>query len=142
MINQKLHDAICRKLVDEGKFIEAGWVALRFTLPADAPPIQLEEMRKAFFAGAQHLFAGIMSILEPGAEATAKDLHRMTVIAQELRHFGDDLKRKRPNWKTYEIAEDGKSILCLRCGMRSWYPEDVRQLYCGNCHTFHERSKN
>ena len=41
---------------------------------------------------------------------------------------------------TYRISDDGKSITCLRCGFTSWHPEDVRQLYCGYCHKFHERA--
>jgi hypothetical protein len=40
---------------------------------------------------------------------------------------------------TYRIAADGKSITCLRCGLTSWHSEDVRQVYCGNCHIFHVR---
>jgi ribosomal protein L37E len=41
--------------------------------------------------------------------------------------------------RTYRISGDGKSITCLRCGLTSWHPEDVRQVYCGNCHRFHVR---
>lgn len=43
--------------------------------------------------------------------------------------------------KTYEIVENGKAIKCLRCGKTSWHFEDVRHLYCGMCHQFHERVK-
>ena len=38
---------------------------------------------------------------------------------------------------TYEIAEDGKSILCKECGMRSYNAEDIKEKYCGKCHAFH-----
>jgi hypothetical protein len=44
----------------------------------------------------------------------------------------------RQKMKTYQIAPDGKSITCLICWLTSYHPEDVRQLYCGNCHRFHE----
>jgi len=44
-------------------------------------------MRKAFFMGAQHLYASIMGILEPGAEPTDKDLDRMGLIHNELEAF-------------------------------------------------------
>lgn len=85
---RKLHDAIATKLTDEGKLIEVGWQAMRiFVLPPDAPSVQVDEMRKAFFMGAQHLFASIMGILEPGAEPTDKDLDRMTLIHNELEAF-------------------------------------------------------
>ena len=39
--------------------------------------------------------------------------------------------------KTYEIAEDGQSILCLVCQSRSWSLQDVAHRYCGNCHQYH-----
>lgn len=80
-----------RELVDKGKLIEAGWIGLRIAaVPPDASKVQLEEMRTAFFAGAQHLFTSIMSILEPGAEPTEKDLERMDLINKELRAFIND----------------------------------------------------
>lgn len=79
---------LCRELVDKGKLIEAGWISLKLTtLPADAPQIQLDEMRNAFFAGAQHLFGSIMGILEPDAEPTENDLKRMDLIDKELKEF-------------------------------------------------------
>lgn len=40
--------------------------------------------------------------------------------------------------KTYEILRDGKAIQCLVCGKISYHPDDVRNLYCGYCHTFHK----
>lgn len=77
-----------RELADKGQIIEAGWIGLRIAaLPLDAPAVQLDEMRNAFFAGAQHLFSSIMTILEPGAEPTEKDLERMDLISQELDNF-------------------------------------------------------
>lgn len=40
---------------------------------------------------------------------------------------------------THRVSNDKSSILCLLCGMWSWHPEDVSNLYCGKCHKFHER---
>lgn len=37
--------------------------------------------------------------------------------------------------KTYTLGES--SITCLRCGMTSHNPNDVRYRYCGNCNEFH-----
>ena len=39
---------------------------------------------------------------------------------------------------TYEVAVDGAWIRCLLCNATSHNPNDVIQLYCGNCHVFHE----
>lgn len=85
---QRVLDAITRKLTDEGKLIEIGWQGMRLlVITPSASPVQIDEMRKAFFMGAQHLFASIMGILEPGAEPTEKDLDRMTLIHNELEAF-------------------------------------------------------
>jgi hypothetical protein len=42
---------------------------------------------------------------------------------------------------TYRIGKDGELrwIECLICGLRSYNPNDVEHLYCGNCHQFHEK---
>lgn len=88
-------EKLSRDLVDRGLLIEAGWQSMLATVVAkDAPAVQKEEMRDAFFAGAQHLFASIMSMLEEGAEATEADLARMSQISDELDAFIADYKRK------------------------------------------------
>ena len=90
---QREFEALKRRLADEGKLIEAGWVGLRLAaIPLDAPAIQLEEMHNAFMAGAQHLFASIMNVLDPDAEPTEADMRRMDLIDRELRAFGEALK--------------------------------------------------
>jgi len=77
-----------RELVDKGKLIEAGFVGLRLAaIPEDAGKTQIEEMRNAFFAGAQHLFASIMDIMDDDHEPTASDLKRMDMIQSELDVF-------------------------------------------------------
>jgi hypothetical protein len=87
-MNKDLYEALVRRLTDEGRLIEAGFVALRqMVIPPDAPVTQVNEMRKAFFFGAQHLWGSVMSILEPGAEVTANDLRWMTQINEELEEW-------------------------------------------------------
>ena len=44
-------------------------------------------------AGAQHTFASVMTMLEPGDEPTAADLSRMDKIAAELEAFKAELAR-------------------------------------------------
>ncbi len=87
-VTHEFLEKLSRELVDRGKLIEAGWVGLRIAaVSPNAPQIQIDEMRNAFMAGAQHLFSSIMTILEPGAEPTDKDLDRMSLIASELDEF-------------------------------------------------------
>jgi hypothetical protein len=95
MADRAFLERLSRELTDQGKLIEAGWVAMRLGfVPLDAPADQLHEMRLAFFAGAQHLFSSIMTILEPDAEPTDKDLARMDLIDKELRAFIKDFEIK------------------------------------------------
>lgn len=92
-------ERLTRELVDAGLLVEAGWIGLRIACDLhDAPKQQLDDMRNAFFAGAQHVFHSITGgLLEPGEEPTATDLKRMDNIDQELRRFIDDFeKRKLP----------------------------------------------
>jgi hypothetical protein len=90
---RKVIDAVTQHLVDEGRIMEAGWVALRIqSIPDDVSPVRLDEMRIMFFAGAQHLFASIYSMLDPGEEPTEKDLRRMEGIAAELDRFIEEYK--------------------------------------------------
>jgi hypothetical protein len=92
---KRMAEKLCLDLVDKGKIIEAGWNSLRIVgISPDAPPHQLEHMRMAFFAGAQHLFASIITVLDPGTEPTPRDLERMELIYDELEQFRDELKSK------------------------------------------------
>lgn len=93
MADRQFLEQLSKRLADEGKLIEAGWIGLRIAaVPLNAPPIQLEEMRNAFMAGAQHLFSSILTIIDPGEDATPDDMRRMELIANELEAFGEELK--------------------------------------------------
>ncbi len=91
----KIIDDVTKKFVDEGKVIEAGWQAYRMlSIPPDAPDIQVSECRLAFFFGAQHLFASLMSIFGPddGTEPTMEDMMRVSLVDAELREFVERVK--------------------------------------------------
>lgn len=84
---------LAESLADAGQIIEGGWAGFCLAvMPKGASQIQIDEMRKAFFAGAQHLFTSIMCILEPDAEPTENDLRRMTQIHEELEAFRRQLE--------------------------------------------------
>ena len=38
---------------------------------------------------------------------------------------------------SYQVSEDGESIQCLVCGLRSFNPNDVENKFCGHCHRYH-----
>jgi hypothetical protein len=89
--------ATLQRFSDEGKLIEAGWIGMRHAAIArDAPQIQLDEMRMAFFGGAQHLFGCLMSILGHGDEPTEADYRRVDLIAAELKQYIADFQAKHP----------------------------------------------
>lgn len=85
---------LAKRLTDEGLLIEAGWIGLAImALPPDCPPAQIQDMRVAFFAGAQHLFDSMMGILDPGGEPTAADEARMNKIQAELNRFAEQFSK-------------------------------------------------
>jgi hypothetical protein len=89
--------AATKALMDEGRIIEAGWIGLKImAVPEDAPQVQIDEMRSAFFAGAQHLFASIMTGLDPDAEPTEADMKRLDLIDAELKRFIAEYQTKIP----------------------------------------------
>ena len=83
-------------LIVSGKIIEAAWHSYaESVLPAKAPPVQFVECRRAFYAGANALFGGLMTILDPGDEPTEADLDRMREIQSELEGFVKDMGEGR-----------------------------------------------
>lgn len=95
MADKAYLDRLTKELVDKGCLIEAGWVSLRKNcIDPNASALQLEEMRMAFMAGAQHLFASIITVLDEDSEPTEDDLRRLDLINDELEKFVEELKLK------------------------------------------------
>jgi hypothetical protein len=92
MADKQYLEQLSRKLADDGRLIEAGWIAFRLVaVPPDASATQLDAMRIAYMAGAQHLFSSIMTILEPGQMETEADVSRLDLIDKELDKFAQEL---------------------------------------------------
>lgn len=90
---EKLAHELTKKLADQGRLIEMGWVTLRaLAVSPDASQLQLDEMRMAYMAGAQHTFSSIISILDPGEEPTEGDMKRMELISNELDNFRKEME--------------------------------------------------
>ncbi len=99
-VQREMVERITRELTDQGKLIELGWQLLRImVVPANAPQAQIDEMRMAFFAGAQHLYGSIMTMLEPGEDPTKADLSRMHQIDAELEEFKKHLEMRTADCK-------------------------------------------
>lgn len=88
---------VTKECIDEGLLIEAGWQSMRtMVLSPAAPEIQVSEMRKAFFAGAHHLFVSILATLEDDGtgEPPPGDFDRIEMINKELNEFAEELRRE------------------------------------------------
>jgi hypothetical protein len=86
--HREVVDELTKGLVDQGRLIEAGWLSFRIKAVApNAPQIQLDEMRVAFFSGAHHLLGSMMSFLEAGDDVTEADLKRVDQVQEELEGF-------------------------------------------------------
>jgi len=80
------------------KRIEPEWLSYRAkVVPAGAGPEQVEECRRAFYAGAVSLFKTVMTMLDPDAEPTEQDIEKMADLQKELMEFGLSIEREHPN---------------------------------------------
>lgn len=87
-ITQQLSDELAKTATDKGKLVEVGWIAmLAHVIPQGMEKEAVAMLRQSFFMGAQHLYASIMCILDPGREPTAQDMARMELIHNELEIF-------------------------------------------------------
>ena len=67
--------------------IGEGWMTyINGVLPADAPQVQIDECRLAFFAGAAHVYGMLISIEEHGSEADG--IAQLQQLGQDLKAFG------------------------------------------------------
>lgn len=97
MADRAYLERMTRELADKGQLIEAGWIGLRLAaIPLDASATQLDEMHKAYMAGAQHLWSSIMTMLDPGLEETEADMRKMSLIADELQAYANKLMADLP----------------------------------------------
>ena len=75
------------------KRLAAKWESFDAALlrPMQAGALQRQEMRRAFYAGAQAFLGILMSDLDPEAEPTDADMDMMTGLQAELEQFSLDV---------------------------------------------------
>lgn len=91
--SQQIADALLRELSDRGQIVEGGWKAYEILTLEGTSEVQRNECRKAFFFGAQHLFASVIGMLSPESEPSDLDVERMSKLDAELRAFLEEIKR-------------------------------------------------
>jgi hypothetical protein len=79
-----LAERLTKQLADNGKLLEAGWQSYRLLCLKLPPHVASDGLREAFMAGAEHTFASIINMLDPGSEETEADLKRMDLLHAEL----------------------------------------------------------
>lgn len=67
----------------------------RAILPKDASAVQRQEMRRAFYAGAQGILHGVIAAFAPESEPTDEDLQIMADLELELSEFAESVKKGR-----------------------------------------------
>ena len=88
---RQAHDEILKRAIDQGKLLEAGFAALRVQVFQGASEPAVNVARLVYMAGAQHLFASFMAMLDPDREPTVQDMRRMSLIAAELQAIEPEL---------------------------------------------------
>jgi len=94
---RRIAERITGHYADKGEVIALGFASFIVATYDDyetMPETQLRQLRTAYFAGAQHLFASINTMLDDGDEPTAADMKRMDLINHELNAFVDELKQR------------------------------------------------
>jgi biotin synthase-like enzyme len=67
----------------------------RAVLSPGTPPIQRQEMRKAFYAGAQGIMFGVIGCLSGDRESTEEDVQVIRDLQQELADFSELVRTGR-----------------------------------------------
>jgi hypothetical protein len=103
---ERIATAITKTLMKEGRLIEIGFrlfLVHSYTaegeeptagLPAGMGEGQYDQLRSAFFGGAQHLFGSLMVGLDPDHEVTEEDERRVMLIGAELDAFIADYAKR------------------------------------------------
>jgi len=58
-----------------------------------------------------------------------------------MKTFRDVAKELADGLSDESIILRHPSIICPRCGLRSYHPRDIEEHYCGRCHDFHENMR-
>ncbi len=77
------------------KLILEGWNNYRReVMSKECGDVQMEETRRAFYAGSLHLFFALQEVLDTDREPTDGDLAQMRAIQDEIEDYAIDLMRR------------------------------------------------
>jgi hypothetical protein len=91
---REVAERLVKHLADEGKLIEAGWQTYRLLCLKLPPHETRDDLHEAYLVGAEHVFASIIGMLDPGTGETEADLSRMDALHTELEPIRKTLSLK------------------------------------------------
>ena len=79
--------------MDRELLVEHEWISYRMAvIPDNATSGQLQECRRAFYAGASSLLAVLMSVFDEDREPTKRDMQTISLVDAELRRFAGQVR--------------------------------------------------
>lgn len=92
-VNKERYEKILNSWADQGRVVEGGWRGLCAIWNLDgAPEVQKMEMRKAYYAGAQHVFGSIMGLMgRDQEEPSEREMKVLDDIHKELDAFAAEM---------------------------------------------------
>lgn len=92
---KELFSIMAKELLNQCKIVEGGFSGYKTHIfPSGLPPFQEEELRNAFFAGAQHLYGTMMAVFSEAGDPSDEDMRNMDAIHTELKEFIKSFKVK------------------------------------------------
>jgi hypothetical protein len=81
---REVAERLVKRLADQGQLVEAGWQTYRLLCLKMPPHETRDDLHEAYLVGAEHVFASIINMLDPGQDETEADLTRMDRLHTEL----------------------------------------------------------
>lgn len=89
-----MHDMIAMQLAKKGRLVNGGWnIFCDLIMPPDASEVQRQEMRKAFFSGASHVFF-CLCVAVDHEESSEDSCNVMELLEKELNQFAAEFEAK------------------------------------------------
>ena len=68
-------------------------------IPANAPPLQVQECRRAFYSGALACWRAVLDVEDNQEEPTQAEMDHMARIQEEFDAYGEELKKEAAEWE-------------------------------------------
>lgn len=77
------------------KPVERKWSSYRReVVPAQAPPVQVTECERAFYAGAHAVLELLIQQIDPSGDVTESDIALVESVTQDVQTYVDQVRRR------------------------------------------------